>query len=177
MQRRSAADVARSVAGARLSSAFNEFLYATVAEDGHGMPLSVLSALARVGLDPWQEAAALAGLPREAAIQRLTTLIAELPGGTPTHPGPATNIAALIAFLPRQAGSTIESRQGMFDVGVRSRSLAIAYVLFVILMMGTQWITASHSAAVPAETARTQAAASAVAPAVAPPPPSGTSRQ
>jgi hypothetical protein len=111
------------------------------------MQLSVVSAPARLGVDPWREAATLAGLPREAAIQRLTTLIAELPGGTPAHPGPATNIAALIAYLPRRAGSTIATPQGTFDAGARSRSLAIAYVLFMILMLGTQWIAASHESA------------------------------
>jgi hypothetical protein len=122
------------------------------------MPLSVLSALARLGVDPWQEAATLAGLPRETAIQRLTTLIAQLPGGTLAHPGPATNIAALIAYLPRRVGSTVASPRGSFDAGARSRSLAIAYVLFMILMLGTQLIATSHESAAPDETGRTAAA-------------------
>jgi hypothetical protein len=172
MQQRSVADVARATAAARLSSAFNDFLYATVAEDSQGMPLTVLSALARVGVDPWQEAATLAGLPEESAIQRLTTLIAELPGGTPSHPGPTTNIAALIAFLPQRPGCTIASRQRLFDVGVRSRSLAIAYVLFMILMLGTQWIAASHATVGPGETGSTLSGA----PAIPQTPSSGTIR-
>jgi hypothetical protein len=154
------ADVTRASPATHLSPAFNDFLYAPIAHDGHGMPLSVLSALARLGVDPWQEPATLAGLPGEAAIQRLTALIAELPGGILAHPGPATNIAALIAYLPRRAGSAIASPQGLFDVGARSRSLAIAYVLFMILIMGTQWIAASHESTTPDETGRTTASAS-----------------
>ena len=39
-----------------LDSEFNEFLFATVGEERIGVPLSVLSAFARLGLDPWVEA-------------------------------------------------------------------------------------------------------------------------
>src|SRR5271157_3870474 len=92
MQQHTMTGVTRATSPTYLSPAFNDFLYAPIANDGHGMPLSVLSALARSGVDPWQEAATLAGLPEEAAIQRLTTLIAELPGRTPAFPGLATNI-------------------------------------------------------------------------------------
>jgi hypothetical protein len=152
------ADVKRATSATYLSPAFNDFLYAPIADNGDGMPLSVLSALARLGVDPWQEAATLAGLPRETAIQRLTTLIAQLPGGTLAHPGPATNIAALIAYLPRRVGSTVASPRGSFDAGARSRSLAIAYVLFMILMLGTQLIATSHESAARDETGRTAAA-------------------
>jgi hypothetical protein len=164
IQQHRVAEGTRATSATYLSPAFNDFLYAPIADDGHGMPLSVLSALARLGVDPWQEAATLAGLPGEAAIQRLTTLIAELPGGTLAHPGPATNIAALIAYLPRRAGSAIAPSQGLFDAGARSRSLAIAYVLFMILMMGTQWIAANHESAAPDETGRTAGAALAAPP-------------
>jgi hypothetical protein len=44
------------------------------------MPLSVLSALARLNLDPWHEAAELSDLPKDTAAQRLAALIALLPG-------------------------------------------------------------------------------------------------
>lgn len=46
-----------------LSPAFNDFLYATVCEERNEMPLSLISALARLDLDPWTEAADLAGMP------------------------------------------------------------------------------------------------------------------
>ena len=44
----------------RLGSEFDDFLYAPIGEDRNGMLLSVLSALARLDIDPWQEAAKLA---------------------------------------------------------------------------------------------------------------------
>ena len=151
--------MARSASAAQLSSEFNDFLFAPIAEDRHGMPLSVLSALARLGVDPWQEAAKLVGLPREAAIQQLTALIAQLPGGTPAHPGPATNVAGLIGLLQQCAGPTIAARRGLFGVGAKPNSLAIVYVMFMIFALGTQWIIASHESAGQGEAGRPEASA------------------
>ena len=64
-----------------LGSEFDDFLFAPIGEDRNDMPLSVLSALARLDIDPWHEAAELARLPRETATQRLASLIAALPDG------------------------------------------------------------------------------------------------
>jgi hypothetical protein len=73
------------------SSTFETFLVASIGEDSadNGMQLSVLSALARQNLDPWEEAAHLACLPNETAIQKLAALIAALPKGRSTRPDPA----------------------------------------------------------------------------------------
>lgn len=51
------------------------FLHASVGEDRRGSPVSVLSALARQSLDPWEVAAGLAAAPREAAANRLDLLL------------------------------------------------------------------------------------------------------
>jgi hypothetical protein len=55
------------------------FVYADVAHEPNGMSLSVLSALARRGLDPWQEARRLAELPASAAVDRLAQTLVGLP--------------------------------------------------------------------------------------------------
>ena len=57
---------------------FDRFLFASVGEEVDGVPLSVLSALARLELDPWDEAARLAHLTREAAADQLAGMIAPL---------------------------------------------------------------------------------------------------
>jgi hypothetical protein len=49
---------------------FDEFLCAPIGADRNGTGLSVLSALARLNVDPWQEATSLARMPREAAVVR-----------------------------------------------------------------------------------------------------------
>jgi hypothetical protein len=50
-------------------SAYNDFLHAPLGHDAAGTELTVLSALTRLGLDPWAEAARLADLSRPAAAQ------------------------------------------------------------------------------------------------------------
>ena len=107
------------------------------------MLLSVLSALARLDLDPRREAAELARMPKQAAKQRLTSLIEALPDAPPTRPEPETISTRLIALLPRGASSTIAPSEKFPGVGaaLNSRTLIYAlliYLLFVAGMMGAQ---------------------------------------
>lgn len=80
-------------------SEFNDFLYASIGADRNDMPLSVLSALSRLNLDPWQEAAELRDLPKDAATKRLAGLIAQLPRG-PAKEGLTAISDRLIELLP-----------------------------------------------------------------------------
>ena len=57
---------------------FSAFLFAQICEEKSGMPLSVVSALARFGVDPWREAARLAALPRKAAVDALVAMIVRI---------------------------------------------------------------------------------------------------
>src|SRR5690242_9574499 len=59
-----------------LHSELNDFLYAQMGEEESGAPLSVLSALTRLGADPWAEGARLSGLPRDVAVRALVPMIA-----------------------------------------------------------------------------------------------------
>jgi hypothetical protein len=85
-----------------LGREFDNFLFAPIGDDQNGPPLSVVSALARLEVDPWKEAAGLARMPREEAKERLTSLIASLPNGSASQ-SPKAIAARLIALLP-QAG-------------------------------------------------------------------------
>src|ERR1700737_57721 len=64
-----------------LHSDLNDFLFASVGDEQNGMPLSVISALTRLGIDPWEEAARLSTLPKAIAAGVLAPMIARLPGG------------------------------------------------------------------------------------------------
>ena len=86
-----------------LSPAFNDFLFATVCEERSETPLSVISALARLDLDPWTEAADLARMPTEGAARRLCSLLARVLGDSPATPDRAVTAATLVALLPRSA--------------------------------------------------------------------------
>jgi len=62
-----------------LTHAFDDFLFALIDEDEDETPLSVLSLFARLGVDPWEEAANLAQLPHASATKRLISLIVSIP--------------------------------------------------------------------------------------------------
>jgi hypothetical protein len=96
--------MARCTSISPLGSEFDTFLFAPIGKDRNGMLLSVVSALARLEVDPWQEAGKLAQLPGEAATQRLASLIATLPDGPSAHLDPGTVASHLITLLPRRAG-------------------------------------------------------------------------
>jgi hypothetical protein len=81
---------------------FDNFLYAPIGAERNEMPLSVLSALARLDVDPWQEAAELSELPKENATQRLASLIARLPCGRWTQADAGAIASRLIELLPRR---------------------------------------------------------------------------
>ena len=57
---------------------YDSFLFAPVGEEVDGIPLSVLSALSRLNLDPRDEAARLAQLTEETAADQLASMIGRL---------------------------------------------------------------------------------------------------
>jgi hypothetical protein len=80
------------------------FLQASIGNSGAGMPISVMSALAREGLDPQAEADRLTRLPAGQARFLLACLIAAVPDRNwPLHESNARAIR-LMALLPPAAG-------------------------------------------------------------------------
>src|SRR5437763_8314756 len=57
---------------------YDSFLFASVGEEVDGIPLSVLSALSRLNLDPRDEAARLSQLTKETAADQLASMIGRL---------------------------------------------------------------------------------------------------
>jgi hypothetical protein len=98
-----------SRAGSASLSEFDDFLFAPIGEERNGMLLSVLSALARQDVDPWEEAATLARLPGESATQRLALLIAGLPDAVSAHRDAGKIAARLIVLLPGRAAANAAS--------------------------------------------------------------------
>ena len=84
-----------------LSARYDDFLFAPVCEDANGMRLSVLSALARMNVDPWEEATRLAAMPRAIAEKTLISIL-DLVSGRSWKPPEAAAIAArLVRLLPQ----------------------------------------------------------------------------
>jgi hypothetical protein len=78
----------------------DNFLFATVGEEREGMPLSVISALTTLGLDPWVEATRLSSLQNRDAVEQLVPMIARLPGERWAPPQIRQIALGLIELLP-----------------------------------------------------------------------------
>jgi hypothetical protein len=96
-----------------VSTEFNDFLYAPIGAEDNTMTLSVLSALSRLNVDPWAEAARLSALPKDMAAQRLASLIARLPRGQWAQSDCAPIANRLIEFLPHGARSKTLAPQAL----------------------------------------------------------------
>ncbi|HEY0341506.1 MAG TPA: hypothetical protein VGC34_11920, partial [Steroidobacteraceae bacterium] len=127
----------------RLGSEFNDFLFALVGEDRNGMPLSVVSVLARMELDPWLEAAGLADLPAETAERKLAAWLDALPDPTLKTASPDTRAARLIGLLPRR--TTRDSPPPVAATGAvvpahpRSLTKVIVVAIYIVLSLCFQF--------------------------------------
>lgn len=137
-------EMTRSASVSFLGSEFNDFLFAPIGEERNKSLLSVLSALARLDLDPWQEAAKLARLPVEAATQRLASLIAKLPDGSSPYRDSTTIAARLIMLLPRSADPDASLRDRALGLGAMANSRTFIYVMLMALVLGAFGFMANH---------------------------------
>ncbi len=152
----------------RLQSAlkpdFGDFLYASIGEEKNGMLLSVLSALARQGVDPWEEAAHLAAMPAEAAIQKMACAIEAVPQGSwGLRPNPHSTATRLIALLPKPSVASRTSPRA--EERGRHAPAAHHHLLFVAIIVITlcsEWLTARIRPAAPPDTSRGPASSVAV---------------
>jgi len=154
-----------------LGTEFNDFLFALVGEDRNGMPLSVVSVLARMDLDPWMEAASLADLPAETAARKLAAWLDALSDPALKPASPDTRADRLIALLPRRVtpyppppvdrtGAVVAARPpGLLKL--------ILLAICLILSMGIQLLVARRES--PPRPELLRAPASAIAPPHAPP--------
>jgi hypothetical protein len=101
---------------------FDDFLYAPIGADGNDMPLTVLSGLSRLGVDPWKEAAELCELPRHTASQRLASLIARLPSERWAKADAKAIADRLLEFLPHRSLSKVQSTEKAHGLQQLTRS-------------------------------------------------------
>ncbi|CAN5642137.1 hypothetical protein BH10PSE6_BH10PSE6_04840 [soil metagenome] len=146
------------------NSPYNAFLFAAVGEEKVGLPLTVLSALARLGFDPWREAARLADLPRETAARVFAVTIAMLPEGDWKASESEAIAARLVKCLPGRSTEVVPSMRGERAAGaalaasgvIESRAvtwliwtvLAVAVLFIGMHAFGDQGLDVSHGTAV-----------------------------
>jgi hypothetical protein len=115
---------------------FDDFLYAPIGMERDEMPLSVLSALARLNLHPWKEAAELSELPRDAATERLATLIVRLPGGRWTQTDSRRIAGRLIALLPTQSRPSVPLTEKIQDIPSMTTGFPVGKMLICAALVG-----------------------------------------
>jgi len=122
---------------------FDRFLHASVGEDRNGYAVTVLSTLARLGLDPWNETAELVTLGRDAARARLGTLLArfrDVPALASDHGRVARDLSQLLpeartsGAMQRATSKVALGRPG--TSGAIWAVLAIIFALFQMFMVG-----------------------------------------
>lgn len=121
---------------------FDRFLHASVGEDRKGNGVTVLSALARLNLDPWQEARDLAALGREAASIRLRSLLSrvrEVPALEQDDGGVAQGLAGLLPEHAAQAtaGAASEAKGRTLPTGLIWTLMVVAFFAAQYLFIGS----------------------------------------
>jgi hypothetical protein len=138
-----------------INSEFNAFLFAPVGETANGAELTVLSALTRLDLDPWAEAARLASLSRETATRTLAAVIASLPDGEWRNSDAGTIATRLVTLLPRPAAPMVKiapAAKAWKNRGALTPAVWIACILIVTLLVAMSSLRADHGLQTPAET-------------------------
>jgi hypothetical protein len=125
---------------ALLHSDLNDFLFAAVGDEPNGMPLRVISALTRLGVDPWDEAARLAALPKALAAEALAPMIARLCIG-PSPPrsddvAVARRLAGLLPMHKHAASPAREPTAASVTKSVHAIMLLVCLGLAVAILFG-----------------------------------------
>lgn len=121
------------------------------------MFVTVLSALARLDLDPWDEAERLARLPKNIAAGELAGLIAALHGGPGAYQDPKAIAHRLIELLPRRRiPDPVPDKTSRGSVAVLHSQLfhySFYYLAILIIVLLSRWFVSDHQAPVDKEPA------------------------
>lgn len=116
---------------------FDPFLFASVGEEVDGVPLSVLSALTRLGLDPRNEATRLSHLTKDAAADQLARMIARLSDQRRTLSEARRIAVRLIERLPTSntAGKPDPSETGAVPTSNSTDPQILVYLALLIALV------------------------------------------
>jgi hypothetical protein len=142
-----------------LNASYEEFLFAPVCEDANGMRLSVISALARTNVDPWEEATRLAAMPKAIAEKTLLSILDLVSGLSLKSPEAAAIAARLIRLLPQSdeaapmaAAGTVNAAPGTAKVLNLQKNF---FWLWLAMALTMSFMTPHHQAGTPSAPAAT----------------------
>lgn len=122
---------------------FDGFLYADLGQDRAGNTVSVLSALARLGRDPWDEASELSALSSAGAQTRLGVLLARFHDVPELGRDANAIIPQLVALLPATPKGTMRVANALPSGTKLPGAGAIIAVLMVVLFLVQTFILGS----------------------------------
>jgi hypothetical protein len=121
-----------------VTARYNNFLFTPISEQENGMQLSVLSALARANVDPWEEAARLEAMTPGDAEWALVETLSKVPGRTwdlSEAEKIATRLVGLLQYATRSPSSTrVETTKD----GARLINYWLMWLGFIIAMSLSQ---------------------------------------
>jgi hypothetical protein len=94
------------------NSDLNNFIFADIGPELNGSTLTMLSMLARLGEDPWTEAAILAKLPKNEAFDYLLQGISKMPLVPITLADMRATASRLLLLLPGRTQTTAQTVSG-----------------------------------------------------------------
>ena len=135
----------RATPSAQPGHEFDDFLFAPISEGKDEMAVSVVSALARLDLDPWHEAAELTRMPIETAARRLASLLVTPLDELSTHCDAGKVADRLLALLPRQTGSDFPSSETLLGTAAAINLRSVTRLLLInliaaALVLGAQYL-------------------------------------
>ncbi len=137
-----------------LTASYDDFLFAPVCEDANGMRLSVLSALARMNVDPWEEATRLAAMPKAIAEKTLLSILDLVSGRSWKSPEAAAIAARLVGLLPQPSEAAATVATGTAQAPAQRKSywwLWLGFALAMSFMTPHQQATTTNAGAVPSQ--------------------------
>jgi hypothetical protein len=128
-----------------LNPSFDDFLFAPVCDEANGMQLSVLSALARSNVDPWDEAIRLAAMPKAIAERTLLSILSMVAGKSWNPPEAQATAARLVGLLPHAVNGASAGATGAANSSIKSPMTSYwwAWVGFALMM---SFIMPQHNA-------------------------------
>lgn len=115
-------------------SQYDEFLFAPICDEPGGMRLSVLSALARMNVDPWEEAARLATLSTPDAERTLVSRLNLFPGKRQRSVETEILAARLVALLPKANKATTAKAATIAGVRAQGNNYWFLWLCLAIAM-------------------------------------------
>jgi hypothetical protein len=133
-------------------SSLNAFLFSDVGTEANGSSLTMLSLLARLGKDPWDEAAAWSRKPKDAAIRSLTDSISRMPPNQQVLDDARLTAARLVTLLPNQAAPNAAPRSASSlspSLATIPKANLYVFVCLALFLAFNLWVTVGsmHDAA------------------------------